>query len=62
MVRRYSDLCDPISPIGGRLGEMSKRIDLYNSTYSNFSDQVMAAIRHETYGEDIGQNSWITVE
>lgn len=41
---------------------MSKRVDLYHSTYSNFSDQVMAAVRHETYGEDIGQNSWITAE
>jgi SAM-dependent methyltransferase len=39
---------------------MSKQIDLYNSTYGNFQAQVLAEIRRETYGEDIGQNSWIT--
>ena len=41
---------------------MSNQVDLYNSTYGNFKDQVLAAIRHETYGEDIGQNSWITTD
>jgi len=39
---------------------MSKQVDLYNSTYGNFQAQVLAEIRRETYGEDIGQNSWIT--
>jgi len=38
---------------------MSKRVDLYSS-YSNFSERVLAAIREETFGRDIGQNSWIT--
>ena len=41
---------------------MSDRVDLYNSTYSNFNEQVLAEIRKETYGEDIGQNSWITAD
>jgi SAM-dependent methyltransferase len=41
---------------------MSNRIDLYNSTYSNFQDRVLTEIRQETYGEDIGQNSWITTD
>jgi cyclopropane fatty-acyl-phospholipid synthase-like methyltransferase len=39
---------------------MSKQVDLYNSTYGNFQAQVLAEIRRETFGEDIGQNSWIT--
>jgi SAM-dependent methyltransferase len=39
---------------------MSNHVDLYNSTYSNFKEQVLAEVRRETYGEDIGQNSWIT--
>jgi SAM-dependent methyltransferase len=39
---------------------MSKQVDLYNSTYGNFQEQVLAEIRRETYGEDVGQNSWIT--
>src|SRR5215211_5275394 len=41
---------------------MSKHVDLYNSTYGNFQEQVLAAVRQETFGEDIGQNSWITIE
>ncbi len=41
---------------------MSKQVDLYNSTYGNFQEQVLTEIRQETYGEDIGQNSWITTD
>ncbi|HJS18096.1 MAG TPA: class I SAM-dependent methyltransferase [Anaerolineales bacterium] len=41
---------------------MSKQVDLFNSTYGNFEEQVLAEIRQETYGEDIGQTSWITTE
>ena len=41
---------------------MSNHVDLYNSTYGNFKDQVLAAVRQETYGTDIGQNSWITTD
>src|SRR5215212_8473513 len=41
---------------------MSKQVDLYNSTYGNFHAEVLAKIRRETYGEDIGQNSWITTD
>ncbi len=37
-------------------------MDLYNSTYGNFQKQVLAEVRRETYGEDIGQNSWITTD
>jgi cyclopropane fatty-acyl-phospholipid synthase-like methyltransferase len=41
---------------------MSNQVDLYQSTYGNFQEQVLAAVRRETYGEDIGQNSWITTD
>jgi cyclopropane fatty-acyl-phospholipid synthase-like methyltransferase len=41
---------------------MSKQVDLYNNTYGNFKDNVLAAVRKETFGEDIGQNSWITTD
>jgi SAM-dependent methyltransferase len=41
---------------------MNKRIDLFDNTYSNFTKQVMDVIRKETFGQDIGQNSWITVD
>lgn len=40
---------------------MSDRIDLY-SAYTNFTDPVAAAVRSETFGVDIGQNSWMTVD
>ena len=41
---------------------MSKQVDLYHSTYGNFQERVLAEIRRETFGEDIGQNSWITTD
>ena len=41
---------------------MANKVDLYNSTYGNFKEQVLAEVRRETYGEDIGQNSWITTD
>lgn len=41
---------------------MAKRIDLFDSTYSHFTEQVLDAIRKETFGQDIGQNSWLTVD
>jgi SAM-dependent methyltransferase len=40
---------------------MSARVDLY-SAYSRFTDPVSAAVRKETFGVDIGQNSWMTVD
>ena len=41
---------------------MAKRIDLFDSTYSHFTQQVLEAIRKETFGQDIGQNSWTTMD
>ena len=41
---------------------MSERVDLFDNTYSNFTEQVLAAIRKETFGRDIGQNSWLTAD
>ncbi len=41
---------------------MVKRIDLFDSTYSHFTEHVLDAIRKETFGQDIGQNSWVTVD
>ena len=33
---------------------MPERVDLFYNTYSNFTEQVLAAIREETFGKDIG--------
>jgi cyclopropane fatty-acyl-phospholipid synthase-like methyltransferase len=41
---------------------MPKRVDLFDSTYSHFTKQVLESIREETFGQDIGQDSWNTVE
>jgi cyclopropane fatty-acyl-phospholipid synthase-like methyltransferase len=32
----------------------------YNANYGNFQTELYAAIRREAFGEDIGQNSWLT--
>jgi ubiquinone/menaquinone biosynthesis C-methylase UbiE len=40
---------------------MFARVDLYGN-YKNFTDRVLDTIRKETFGTDIGQNSWITVD
>ena len=41
---------------------LTPSIDLFDSTYGHFTEDVLATIRHETFGQDIGQNSWLTVE
>jgi SAM-dependent methyltransferase len=40
----------------------AQRIDLFYNTYANFTEQVLASVRQAAFGEDIGQNSWVTVE
>lgn len=34
----------------------------YDANYGNFSSDLYAAIRREAFGEDIGQNSWLTAD
>ncbi len=41
---------------------MAKHVDLFDITYSHFTKRVLETIRKETFGQDIGQNSWDTVE
>ena len=41
---------------------MTERIDLFDSTYRHFTERVLDEIRKDTYGIDIGQNSWLTVD
>lgn len=35
-------------------------VDLYNNVYADFAGTAEAAVRRDTYGEDIGQSSWMT--
>jgi SAM-dependent methyltransferase len=41
---------------------MTEKADLYNSAYGNYGAEVYRQIRVETYGEDLGQTSWVTTE
>lgn len=34
----------------------------YDANYGNFESDIYAAIRREAFGEDLGQNSWLTVD
>ncbi len=39
---------------------MSDGVDLYNNIYGDYQSDAEAAVRLATYGEDIGQSSWMT--
>lgn len=42
---------------------MQQRSEFYDATYGAFFNEVWAAVRQETYGEDdIGQTGWITAD
>jgi 2-polyprenyl-3-methyl-5-hydroxy-6-metoxy-1,4-benzoquinol methylase len=34
----------------------------YDTNYGNFDTELYAEIRREAFGEDLGQNSWLTVD
>jgi 2-polyprenyl-3-methyl-5-hydroxy-6-metoxy-1,4-benzoquinol methylase len=38
------------------------RVDHYGAQYGHFSSDLYAGIRSETFGEDIGQNGWLTAD
>ena len=35
-------------------------VNLYDHAYGSFANEAEAAVRRETYGEDLGQTSWMT--
>ena len=41
---------------------MTERVDLFYNTYGHFTEQALGAVRAETFGRDIGQNSWLTAD
>jgi SAM-dependent methyltransferase len=41
---------------------VTERTEFFDTIYGNFSDPALHAIRKETFGQDIGQNSWLTVD
>jgi cyclopropane fatty-acyl-phospholipid synthase-like methyltransferase len=40
---------------------MSKDVNLYDVYYGNLAADPLVAVRRETYDEDVGQASWITL-
>jgi len=42
--------------------DTAERFDLFDAAYANFTEQALASIRESTFGEDIGQNSWVTAD
>jgi SAM-dependent methyltransferase len=41
---------------------VSQKVDLYDSAYGNYELDTYRQVRIETYGEDLGQTSWVTTE
>jgi SAM-dependent methyltransferase len=41
---------------------MTAKVDLYDGAYGNYEEEVYRRIRVETYGEDLGQTSWVNKE
>jgi SAM-dependent methyltransferase len=41
---------------------VSPQVDLYDTSYRHFAAAAEAAVRAETYGEDLGQSSWLTAD
>jgi hypothetical protein len=39
---------------------MAGSLNLYDNVYGDFASEAEAAVRRATYGEDIGQSSWMT--
>jgi 2-polyprenyl-3-methyl-5-hydroxy-6-metoxy-1,4-benzoquinol methylase len=46
----------PVKPKGDAAGSY------YDANYRNFETQLYSEIRREAFGDDIGQNSWLTAE
>ncbi len=39
---------------------LETKVDLYDNAYGKYEQDVYAQVRIETYGEDLGQTSWVT--
>jgi ubiquinone/menaquinone biosynthesis C-methylase UbiE len=41
---------------------MPGKVDLYDTAYTHYAEDVYRQVRIDTYGEDLGQTSWVTTE
>lgn len=44
------------------MSDQDSIVDHYGAQYGNFASELYAQIRSETFGEDIGQNGWLTAD
>ena len=44
------------------MSERTGTVDHYGANYQQFASELYAALRTEAFGEDIGQNGWLTVD
>lgn len=44
------------------MSDQRSPVDHYGAQYKNFASELYAQIRSETFGEDIGQNGWLTAD
>jgi hypothetical protein len=44
------------------VAERPRVVDHYGAHYRDFAADVYAEVRRAAFGEDVGQNSWITVD
>ena len=41
---------------------IAQQVQLYDTTYKTFELDARRQVRRETYGDDLGQNSWLSEE
>src|SRR6266581_386502 len=46
----------------GAEGARVERVDHYGASYGNFASSLYGEIRGAAFGEDLGQNSWLTAD
>lgn len=44
------------------MGDEGSIVDHYGAQYGHFASELYAQVRSETFGEDIGQNGWLTAD
>src|ERR1044072_8022294 len=53
--------CRRVQPWFSVSGPVSTNsVNLYDNVYADFGSNAEQAVRQETYGEDLGQSSWLT--
>lgn len=48
--------------MAGEAGKPAPEVKFYDATYGGFATDLYARIRRHAFGEDIGQNSWLTAD